>query len=189
MNRTVVAVAVVFVSILGLAAVVPAADEAKPMKLIAVMKPTKDSKVRGTVIFSEMEGKVHVTANITGLEPGSKHAIHVHEFGDGRGDDGNAAGGHYNPEGHQHGLPDVASRHAGDLGNLTADDKGAAKYEIMVDNITLTGKNAVIGRGVVIHAKVDDGGQPVGNAGDRIAVGVIGVMNTEWKAAPKAEKK
>ncbi|MCP5412982.1 MAG: superoxide dismutase family protein, partial [Alphaproteobacteria bacterium] len=67
-------------------------------------------------------------------------------------------------------------RHAGDLGNLTADATGKATYEIVVDNISIAGPhNPILGRGVIIHAKPDDGGQPVGNAGGRIACGVIGV--------------
>ena len=75
-------------------------------------------------------------------------------------------------------------RHAGDLGNLTADNDGKAHYEITVSNISVAGmKNPIIGRGVIVHAKVDDGSQPVGNAGGRIACGVIGVAN------PGGEKK
>ena len=69
-------------------------------------------------------------------------------------------------------------RHAGDLGNLQADNDGKVRYEISVKNITIAGtKNPIIGRGVIVHAKPDDGGQPVGNAGARIACGVIGVGN------------
>jgi len=86
-----------------------------------------------------------------------------------------SAGGHYNPEGHQHGLPDSENRHAGDLGNVQADDQGKAHYEITVKGISISGEhNPIIGRGVIVHAKLDDGGQPVGNAGGRIACGVIG---------------
>ena len=77
-----------------------------------------------------------------------------------------------------HYLPETEQRHAGDLGNLTADNDGKAHYELTVKNISVAGtKNPVIGRGVIVHAKVDDGGQPVGNAGGRIACGVIGVAN------------
>src|SRR5207247_6522143 len=92
--------------------------------------------------------------------------------------DATSAGGHYNPEGHQHGLPESADRHAGDLGNVEADKDGKAHYEITLNNVTILGaKNPILGRGVIVHAKVDDGGQPVGNAGARIACGVIGVAN------------
>jgi Cu-Zn family superoxide dismutase len=89
-----------------------------------------------------------------------------------------SAGGHYNPEGHQHGLPEAENRHAGDLGNIQADDQGKAHYEISVTNISVSGaKNPIIGRSVIVHAKVDDGSQPTGNAGGRIACGVIGIAN------------
>jgi len=89
-----------------------------------------------------------------------------------------SAGGHYNPEGHQHGLPDSENRHAGDLGNVQADSEGKAHYEITVSNISIQGpRNPILGRAVIVHAKPDDGGQPVGNAGARIACGVIGVAN------------
>jgi len=125
-----------------------------------------------------------VVADIEGLNPGQKHAFHIHQFGDCTSSDGMSAGGHYNPEGHQHGLPEKEMRHAGDLGNLTADNDGKAHYEITVSNISVAGmKNPIIGRGVIVHAKVDDGSQPVGNAGGRIACGVIGVAN------PGGEKK
>ena len=97
--------------------------------------------------------------------------------GDDTVNDGASAGGHYNPEGHEHALPEKAMRHAGDLGNLTADAMGKARLELTVDNISVAGpKNPILGRGVIIHEKVDDGGQPTGNAGGRIACGVIGVV-------------
>jgi superoxide dismutase, Cu-Zn family len=79
---------------------------------------------------------------------------------------------------HPHGLPDKENRHAGDFGNLESDQNGNADFKLTVDNISLAGRlNPIIGRGLVVHAKPDDGSQPTGNAGDRIAVGVIGVKN------------
>jgi len=151
---------------------------------VAVLSPTKGNKTRGTVLFTPTgDGKVRVTARVTGLKPGSKHGFHVHEFGDPTAPDGTSAGGHYNPEGHEHGLPNgtAGSRHAGDFGNLEANAKGVATYNQTFDNITITADNAVIGRGVVVHADPDDGSQPTGNAGARIAVGVVGVANPETK--------
>jgi len=151
---------------------------------VAVLYPTKGNKTKGVVLFTPTEGgKVRVTARVTGLKRGSKHGFHVHEYGDPTAPDGTSAGGHYNPEGHEHGLPDAAveSRHAGDFGNLVANDKGVATYDETFDNITIAGKNAVIGRGVIVHADPDDGSQPTGNAGPRIAVGVVGVANPDTK--------
>ena len=145
-------------------------------RVVAVMQPTAGNKAGGTVVFTRTKDGVKVEANITGLSPNSEHAIHVHQFGDVRLDNGKGAGGHYNPEGHDHGLPAKDKRHAGDLGNLKADANGAASYTIVAKNISVAGlHNPVVGRGVIIHAKVDDGGQPTGNAGARISQGVIGV--------------
>jgi superoxide dismutase, Cu-Zn family len=143
---------------------------------VAVMHPTAGNSARGVVRFHEHDGKVHVVAHIEGLGAGTTHAIHVHEFGDCTSADGTSAGGHYNPKGHDHGLPDQEERHAGDLGNLTADENGVAHYEITVSNISIAGKtNPILGRGVIVHERADTGAQPVGDAGGRIACGVIGV--------------
>ncbi len=147
---------------------------------VAVMVPTEGSSAHGTVRFHQTDDGVTITANIAGLDPGSTHAIHVHQFGDITGAHGKSAGGHYNPMSHDHGLPEQDARHAGDLGNLTADDEGNAHYEITVTNLSIAGlHNPVIGRGVIIHIQVDDGGQPTGNAGARIAMGVIGIAKGE----------
>lgn len=144
---------------------------------VAVMRPTKGNKTRGTVTFRVTKKGVQINANINGLTPNQKHAIHIHEFGDIRATDGTGTGGHYNPEGHDHSLPEKGDkRHAGDLGNLQADAEGKAKYKLVVDNITINGhKNPIAGRGVIIHEKADDGGQPTGNAGPRISQGTIGI--------------
>jgi len=144
---------------------------------VTVLHPLKNSGVSGTVRFTEIEGgKVRIVFNVSGLTSNGKHAIHIHEFGDLSSDDGMSTGGHYNPEGHAHGKPGDKDIHAGDFGNLEADAQGNATMELTVDNITIAGmKNPIIGRGVIVHEKADDFGQPVGNAGGRIAAGVIGV--------------
>lgn len=145
---------------------------------VAVISPTAGNKCHGTVRFTQDGETVKVVATIEGLNPGQKHAFHIHQYGDCSSADGMSAGGHYNPENHQHGLPEAEMRHAGDLGNLEADGEGKAHLEVTVSNISIAGtKNPIIGRGIIVHAKVDDGGQPVGNAGARIGCGVIGVAN------------
>lgn len=147
--------------------------------LVAAMHPTQGNQARGTVTFQKASDGVKVVADIQGLKPNSRHGFHIHEYGDCSAPDGTSAGGHYNPEGHDHALPNGKMRHAGDLGNITADAQGNAHYEITVHNISLCGTaNPILGRGVIIHAKPDDGGQPTGNAGARIACGVIGIANT-----------
>jgi Cu-Zn family superoxide dismutase len=148
--------------------------------LVAAMHPTQGNKAKGKVTFEQIDGGVKVVADITGLTPNAKHGFHIHEFGDCSAPDGASAGGHYNPEGHDHALPNGKMRHAGDLGNLTADASGNAHYEYTAHNISLCGMtNPILGRGVIIHAKPDDGGQPVGNAGARIACGVIGIAKSK----------
>ena len=144
---------------------------------VAVLAPTEGSTVHGVVRFHENDDEtVTITASFDGLEPGQQHAIHIHEFGDCTDLHGKSAGGHYNPEGRPHGLPSSPERHAGDLGNLQADDTGHAELELTVDNLSIAGvRNPILGRAVIVHMKPDDGGQPTGNAGGRAACGAIGI--------------
>ncbi len=145
-------------------------------KLIAIIHPVGGSSVKGSVSFERAEGGVKVSAQVSGLTPNSKHGFHVHEFGDLGSPDATSAGDHFNPDGHQHALPDKDMRHAGDFGNLEADADGNAALELTVPNLRLgPSPHGILGRAVIIHAKEDDGGQPTGNAGDRIGAGVIGI--------------
>jgi superoxide dismutase, Cu-Zn family len=167
----------------SLASLVPtlcatAADTASGVSAIAVLHPTSGQHCHGIVRFTPEGDGIKVVADLEGLNPGQKHAFHIHQYGDCSSADAMSAGSHYNPEKHQHGLPETENRHAGDLGNVQADDQGKAHYEITVNNVAIAGeKNPIIGRAVIVHAKVDDGSQPVGNAGGRIACGVIGFAN------------
>ncbi|MHC4392028.1 MAG: superoxide dismutase family protein [Planctomycetota bacterium] len=143
-------------------------------KAICVLTPTAGNRVRGQVTFTQTMDGVKIEGTFSNLTPGN-HGFHVHEFGDISGQDGKSAGGHFNPQGHDHSLPDSAVRHVGDLGNLIADDAGNATYSRVDKVIKLTGAHSIIGRGMIVHAKPDDGGQPTGNAGPRAAMGVIGI--------------
>ena len=147
---------------------------------VCVLQPTSGNSAKGIVRFIKNDDRtIKVVADIEGLSPNGTHAIHIHQFGDCTSPDGKSAGGHYNPKGHPHALPDTDQRHAGDLGNLVADANGNAHYEIVVDNICIVGhRSPILGRGIIVHAKADDGGQPTGNAGPRIAYGVIGIANS-----------
>jgi Cu-Zn family superoxide dismutase len=130
--------------------------------------------VSGTVEFVEKDGGVLVTAHVTGLAPGD-HGFHIHEKGDCSAPDGASAGGHFNPSGHPHGAPDAAAHHEGDLGNLTAGADGKADKTLTLTDVTLgDGANSAVGKGFIIHEKADDfTTQPTGNAGARVACGVI----------------
>ncbi len=144
-------------------------------KAIAVLQPTKGSSVHGTVSYEAVENGVHVIAYISGLTAG-KHGFHIHEFGDCSADDGSSAGGHFNPGGTSHGAPTAEPRHAGDMGNIEADREGHAALDYVDHVMTLTGERSIIGHAVVVHEKEDDlKTQPTGNAGARVACGVIGI--------------
>ena len=144
-------------------------------KAIAVLHPASGSQVMGTVTFTKTGDAVQVVADITGLKPG-KHGFHIHEFGDCSATDASSAGSHFNPTKMPHGAPDAAERHAGDLGNLEADSTGKAHLELKDNMLKFSGENSILGRGVIVHEKVDDWSQPVGNAGGRLACGVVGVV-------------
>lgn len=151
-----------------------AVAEVKPSRA-ATTRPSLNN-VTGTVTFTETTGKVKVVANITGLTPNGTHGFHIHTSGDMTGADLMSTGPHYDPDNHRlHGGPTTSPVHAGDLGNLKADATGKAMFEITVEGISLGGpKNDVIGKPVIIHAVADDlKSQPAGNAGARVAGGLI----------------
>jgi Cu-Zn family superoxide dismutase len=146
---------------------------------VCVVRALGNSGVEGGVTFTQQDGFVQIEAEITGLTPGL-HGFHVHEYGDCTMEDGTCAGGHYNPTNMPHGGPDSAKRHVGDLGNIKADKDGVAKYQRNDKLIQLNGPHSIIGRSIIIHANADDlTSQPSGNAGSRIACGVIGIAKAE----------
>ncbi|MEA3210233.1 MAG: superoxide dismutase, Cu-Zn family [Chthoniobacter sp.] len=160
-----------------------AADEPKKDKplerAVAVLQATQGNQVKGVITFTKAGDGVRVEGEVTGLAPG-KHGFHVHQFGDVTSADGKAAGDHFNPGGHSHGAPDVENRHAGDFGNIEADQSGTAKVSFVDKHITFDGANSILGRGLVVHAKADDlKSQPSGEAGPRVAVGVIGAAKSQ----------
>lgn len=144
-------------------------------KALAFLTPTKGNTVHGTVTFEEAENGVHVIVHLTGLKPG-KHGFHIHEFGDISSEDGSAAGGHFNPTGMPHSMPMSNQRHAGDMGNIEADKEGNAHLDYVDKTMKLNGPYSIIGHAVIVHEKEDDfKTQPTGNAGARVAQGVIGI--------------
>lgn len=149
----------------------------------ALISPSKDATtqpvnndVTGAVVFTQHGNRVLVVAHILGLEPNSRHGIHIHALGDLSAPDLSSAGGHFNPYHHAHGAPGTQPVHAGDLGNLDADANGNAHLELEIPDVTIgTGRiDDIVGKSVIIHAKADDlSSQPAGNSGARIAGGVI----------------
>src|SRR6266571_2140136 len=141
-------------------------------RAIATLDPKSESKVTGTVTFTKTGDETRVVADIENLTPG-KHGFHIHEKGDCSAADAASAGGHFNPTQKHHGGPTTAEHHAGDLGNIEADASGKAHLD-WKGKLSLSGKDSIIGRSVVVHEKEDDlKTDPAGNSGARIACGTI----------------
>lgn len=152
-----------------------ASTPVEPLRATAQLQPTKGSKTFGEATFEEVEGKVHVVIFVQGLKPGAEHGLHIHEVGDCSSGDGMSTKGHFNPYGKPHAHAGTPERHAGDLPSLKAGKDGRAKVDVMLDVITIApGPGSIVERGLIVHADPDDyKTQPTGNAGARIACGVI----------------
>ena len=152
-----------------------------PSLAVAKLSPTEGPQAEGTILLRQTDDGVHLSGEIRGLEPGLR-GFHIHEFGDLRRPDGTLAGDHFDIEGMPHGAPDDEEHHAGDLGNIQADKNGVAKVDIHAPWLTL---HAVIGRSLIVHSEKDDlVTQPAGDAGDRAAIGIIGIANPEAGEGP-----
>lgn len=156
---------------------------------VARLEPRSGSRATGTVTFRELPAApgdpseayksapsvLNVTIELSGATPG-EHAVHVHERGDCSAPDASSAGGHFAPLGHPHGRPDApfAEKHPGDLGNVTVGDGGRGRAELSLQSATLgQGRVSIDGLAVVVHAQADQFTQPSGDAGGRIACGII----------------
>ncbi|WP_342316544.1 superoxide dismutase family protein [Lysobacter sp. FW306-1B-D06B] len=136
------------------------------------------SLVSGKLSIVPMGDGVHLTGEIGGFSPGSTHAIHIHEKGDCSAVDASSAGGHFNPSAQPHGKVGSGAHHGGDMDNIVANAEGVAQVNAHAQGVTLGGgaTNDVAGKAVIVHASPDDyRTQPTGNAGGRIACGVITV--------------
>lgn len=142
-------------------------------RAVATLNALGDSDVKGVVTFEKVADGVKVSAEVNGIG-NTVHGFHIHQFGDCSSDDGMSTGGHYNPSDMDHNSPDADERHMGDMGNLTGAGKGhVTNYSYVDTNIKL---DKIIGRAVIVHEGEDDFvTQPTGDAGGRIACGVIGI--------------
>jgi len=155
--------------------IIPVSEGRDITKAIAVIYPTEGNEAHGIVTFTKVDTGIQIVADIEGLSPG-KHGFHIHEYGDCSAPDATSAGGHFNPDNTEHGAPDDITRHVGDLGNLDAGEDGSAHYERIDSFVSFSGLHSIIGLAIVIHAGEDDfTSQPSGNAGPRVACGVIGI--------------
>jgi Cu-Zn family superoxide dismutase len=144
-------------------------------------------KVNGVVYLDQVNDYTIIRGTIKGLNPNQLHAIHIHEFGD-LTEGCTSCCSHYNPHKMNHGGPNSADRHVGDLGNIQANSEGVAEFEIIDGLVRLSGNFSVIGRSIVIHQDPDDlglGGHSdsltTGHAGKRIVCGVIGLRANSCK--------
>jgi Cu-Zn family superoxide dismutase len=155
-----------------------AETSAAPMitKAIAVLHATKSGgDANGKVTFTKVAAGIKVEAEVHGLTPGP-HGFHIHEFGDISSPDAMSTGGHFNPDKVDHAAPGAPKRHVGDMGNIEASPRGVARLDYVDPLMSFAGPHSIIGRGVIVHEKADDlKTQPTGNAGGRVAAGVVGV--------------
>jgi len=195
--KTMVLIGVVTAVVLGIVAAVvsvsvsgSSAEEQTstgPYKAVVILNVgNTKSGVTGTIELSQDSdtAPVRITGIVNNLTPSGNHGFHVHESGDIRGDNPcGSTGGHFNPHGKTHGAPTDSERHVGDLGNIVADASGTTAIDITDDKVSLTGPNSIVGRAFVVHEKTDDEGKggdegslKTGNAGGRIACGLIGTI-------------
>lgn len=136
-----------------------------------------DGSPRGEAVVTEAADGLHVLVRAQGLTPGM-HAVHIHTMGTCTPPDFTSAGGHWNPTGHKHGKDNPDGMHMGDMPNMIAGADGAGEMEYVIVGGTISGGATPLldadGAAVVIHAQADDNKtDPAGNAGGRVACGVL----------------
>ena len=166
----------IFMAAAMLAFAVPLFAKDKAQKVVVNLQ-NGQGKAVGTATLSNAPNGVKIVLNVHDITPG-EHAIHFHQVAKCEAPDFKSAGGHFNPDSKHHGLQNPEGPHAGDIPNFTVDAKGKSKASMVAPNVTLgDGSHSVFSSGgtaLMIHAKADDGkSDPAGNAGDRIACGVV----------------
>ena len=150
-------------------------EQGTGQKASASLYSRSGSQAKGEVTFVWQGSDVIINGKFTGLKPNSEQGFHVHEKGDCSAPDAMSAGGHFNPDTKNHGMPNSDMNHAGNMPNIKSDANGNATYTAKLNGFAVkTGANGVLGRSVVVHRDPDDyKSQPAGNSGPRIACGLI----------------
>jgi len=145
-------------------------------KAEAALASASGSIVSGRVVLLPVAQGVRITGTIGGLRAGGSFGFHLHERGDCSAVDAASAGGHFNPTGAAHGRNASGPHHLGDMDNLVADGEGVVQIDRVLGGVSLGGGagNDILGRALIVHADPDDyRSQPSGNAGARVACGII----------------
>lgn len=141
----------------------------------ALLQPKSGSSVEGAAQFVEQDGKVTLTLKLKNLAAGP-HAVHLHDKGDCSAPDAASAGPHWNPGEESHGQWGHPPHHLGDVGNVEITNDGHGTIDLTTDKWSIgTGQpNDILNHALVVHANADDyKSQPAGNAGVRVACGVV----------------
>jgi len=157
------------------AAAPDAQTKAAATEAVVTLAAKSGSEAGGEIGIVPMGDGIHLTGTVSGLPGAGEFGFHIHEKGDCSAADASSAGGHFNPDGAAHGKREAGPHHAGDIDNLVSDG-GVAKVDRHLSGLSLGdgGAHDVAGRALVVHAKPDDyTSQPTGDAGARIACGVI----------------
>jgi superoxide dismutase, Cu-Zn family len=149
-----------------------------PLQAVCVLSI---GKIKGYILFTETQNKdkVRVILDLKDV-PKGKHGFHIHRTGDLR-EGCSSLCSHYNPYNNTHGGRNSTERHVGDLGNIEPDESGHVQLSFLDSHLRLRGDTSILGRSIVIHQDPDDLGlggneesKKTGNAGKRIACGIIG---------------
>jgi Cu-Zn family superoxide dismutase len=174
MRHSLVAVAVCLLTVPVLAA---------PKGAVVVPLKTSTGQDAGTATFTPAKDKVAIKLKLKNLPPG-QHAVHIHEHAVCDAPDFKTAGGHFNPASKQHGTMNPMGHHNGDLPeNITIgeDHTGEASFKVDYLSLNPTATDSLFANGgtsIMVHEKADDmKTDPTGNAGNRIACGVITAPN------------